>query len=115
MRQGEIYWVDLPDPIGSGPGFRRPCVVIQNDIFNRSRISTTIVLPLTSNMKLADSPGNVALEPGEGGTSRPSVVNVSQIVAVDRTLIGQRIGQLSGARIREILDGLRLMTEPREL
>lgn len=115
IRQGEVYWVDLPDAVGSGPAFRRPCVVIQNDVVNQTKLSSTIVLPVTSNLRLANCLGNVELERGEGGLPQPSVVNVSQIIAVDKSLLGQRLGQLSRARVREILDGLRLLTEPREL
>jgi len=115
IRQGEVYWVDLPDPVGSGPGYRRPCVVIQNDAVNSSHFAKVIVVVLSTNMKLATRPGNVGLQAGEGGVPKQCVVNVSQITAVEKMLLGERLGQLSRARVYEILDGLRLLTEPRDI
>ncbi len=76
MQRGEIWWADLPEPVGSGPGFRRPVVIIQADAFNRSRISTVVVATMTSSVRLRAVPGNVYLSPREAGLDRPSVVNV---------------------------------------
>ena len=115
IRQGEIYWIDLGDPIGSGPGYRHPHVVVQNDVFNQSRINTVIVCALTSNLKRADAPGNVKLEAGEGGLTRPSVVLVSQVFTVDKNQLEEPIGTLSERRMRKILDGIALVLEPRAL
>jgi len=115
IRQGEIYWVDLGEPIGSEPGFRHPHVVVQSDLFNRSRIHTVVVCALTSNLRRAEAPGNVLLEPGEANLPKQSVVNVSHIFTVDKRQLGEKIGTLSAFRIREILDGLRLLLEPRQL
>lgn len=113
--QGDVYWVELEPPSGSEPGCCHPHVVIQNDLFNRSRIGTVIVCALTSNLKRAAMPGNVLLDPGEAHLPKQSVVNVSQVVTVDKSQLGERIGRLSPHRVREILDGLRLLTEPTEL
>ncbi len=114
ISQGDIFWIDLGRPVGSAPGYRHPHVVVQNNVFNASRINTVIVCPLTSNLRRAEAPGNVLLEPGEGSLPRRSVINVSQIVTVDKSQLSQKIGTLSPRRVREILDGIRLLLEPRE-
>ena len=113
--QGDIYWVDLGEPAGSGPGCRHPHVVVQNDVFNRSRIRTVIVCALTLNLQRARAPGNVLLAAGEANLPEPSVVNVSQIFTVDTGLLAGKVGALDAGRIREILEGIRLVLEPREL
>ncbi|MEO1093275.1 MAG: type II toxin-antitoxin system PemK/MazF family toxin [Cyanobacteria bacterium J06638_28] len=111
VKQGDIYWVDLGDPIGSAPGYRHPHVVIQNNDFNRSNIRTVVVCALTSNLKRASAPGNVLLELREANLPKQSVVNISQIFTVDRSQLGEKIGTLSANRIRQILDGLHLLFE----
>jgi mRNA interferase MazF len=113
IRQGDVYWVDLGEPAGAGSGCRRPLVVIQNNVFNRSRIATVVVCALTSNLKRATAPGNVLPRKGEANLPQPSVANVSQVVTVDKSRLAQKIGALSPGRIREILDGIRLLLEPR--
>ncbi|HEY9875314.1 MAG TPA: type II toxin-antitoxin system PemK/MazF family toxin [Candidatus Obscuribacterales bacterium] len=115
INQGDIFWIDLDEPSGSEPGYRHPHVVIQNNVFNRSHISTVVVCTLTSNLRRADAPGNVLLEAGEADLPERSVVNVSQIFTVSKSHLGERIGTLSPERIRQILDGVRLLTEPREI
>ena len=115
IRQGEIYWVELDEPIGSEPGYSHPQVVVQNNVFNSSRMKTVTMCALTSNLRRGQDPGNVALDLGEGGLTKPSVVLVSQILTLDRDQLGDYIGIVSKNRVRQILDGLRLMTEPREL
>jgi len=112
IRQGEIYWVNLRAPSGSEPGYRHPHLVIQNNLFNRSRINTVVVASLTSNLKRAKAPGNVLLNKGEANLEKPSVVNISQIFTVNKSDLGEKIGALGEARIREVLDGLRLLTDP---
>lgn len=107
MRRGEIWWASLPAPTGSGPGFRRPVLVIQANPFNESRIQTIIVAILTSNLALAAAPGNVALAPRQSGLQRASVVNVSQIMTLDRTLLTECIGRLPVAKLHEVDEGLR--------
>ena len=114
ISQGDIYWINLEEPVGSEPGFRHPHVVIQNNLFNRSRIDTVVVCLLTSNLRLAKAPGNVLLEKGEGNLAKQSVVNISQIYTVDKSDLVEWIGALSEKRVRQILDGVRLLTEPRD-
>jgi len=115
IRQGDVFWVDLGEPGGSAPGYRHPHVVIQNDLFNRSRINTVVVCVITSNLKRASAPGNVLLRKGEANLPKRSVVNVSQIFTVDKADLVERIGTLSSKRVRQILDGVRLLTEPRDV
>lgn len=115
IRQGDVFWVELGDPMGSSPGFVRPIVVIQNNVFNRSRINTVLVCALTSNLQFAHTPGNVLLSQGEANLPKQSVANVSQIITVDKTQLVEKIGSLSTRRVREILDGLDLLTEPRDV
>ena len=115
IKQGDIYWIDLGEPSGSAPGYRHPHVVIQNNIFNRSRINTVVVCALTSNLKRAESPGNVFLEKGEANLPKQSVVNVSQIFTVDKRDLGEKIGALSARRIGQILDGVHLLIDPRDI
>ena len=114
IRQGDIYWLDLGEPGGSAPGYRHPHVVVQNNVFNSSRINTVVVCAITSNLRRAASPGNVRLRPGEASLLKQSVVNISQLFTVDTSDLGKRIGSLSAARIREIIDGIELLLEPRE-
>lgn len=113
--QGDVYWVDLGEPSGSGPGYRQPHVVIQNNVFNRSRISTVVVCVLTSNLRRAAAPGNVLLEEGEANLPKQSVVNVSQIYTVDKGDLVERIGRLSLRRVQQVLAGVMLVLEPREV
>ena len=115
IRQGDLYWVELGEPSGSAPGYRHPHVVIQNDLFNCSRISTIVVCALTSNLTWADAPGNVRLRKGEGGLPKESVVNVSQVFTVDKADCAEKIGTLTGRRVREIIDGVMLVIEPRSV
>jgi mRNA interferase MazF len=112
INQGDIFWIDLSEPFGSEPGYRRPHVVIQNNQFNHSRINTVVVCALTSNLRRANAPGNVLLEPEEADLPEQSVVNISQIFTVGKAQLEEKIGTLSAERVRQILDGLRLLTEP---
>ncbi len=106
ITQGEVWWADLPDPTGSGPGFRRPVVVVQGDALNRSRIQTVVCVPLTSNLRWADAPGNLLLAANETGLPKDSVANVSQIVALDRAVLMERVEQLSERHLAAILVGV---------
>ena len=106
ISQGEVWWADLPGPAGSGPGFRRPVVVVQGDALNRSRIATVVCVPLTSNLKWAGAPGNVPLPARLTGLPKDSVANVSQIVSVDKDLLTRRVGKLSGAKLELLLSGI---------
>ena len=109
MRLGEVWWADLPSPAGSGPGYRRPVVVVQSDDFNLSRIQTVIVVAITSNMRLAAAPGNVAIGRRGTGLPRESVVNVSQLLTLDRRILTDKAGKLSAVKVREVQDGMRLV------
>jgi mRNA interferase MazF len=106
MSQGEVWWAELPPPRGSEPGFRRPVVIVQGDPLNRSRLATVVCVPLTSNLRWADAPGNVRLHAKATGLPGDSVANVSQIVALDRTVLTERVGKLSRARIDLLLSGI---------
>ena len=108
MERGEIWWAQLPDPTASEPGFRRPVVIIQSNAFNRSRIRTTIAVVLTSNLRLAEAPGNVLVPASESGLPKDSVVNVSQVITVDRTFLTEKCGRLPTKLIKSIDEGLRL-------
>jgi mRNA interferase MazF len=109
VSQGDVLWASLPDPTGSSPGFRRPIVVVQGDAFNASRIATVVVVPLTSNLRLVAAPGNVLLRASTAGLSRDSVANVSQIVAVDRSILSERVGHLGDRELALMLAGVDLV------
>ncbi len=106
ISQGEIWWADLPAPAGSGPGFRRPVAVVQGDALNRSRIGTVVCVPLTSNLRWEDAPGNVFLPARATGLPKDSVANVSQIVTVDKELLTERVGKISQAKLDLLLAGI---------
>lgn len=106
ISQGEIWWADLPEPVGSGPGFRRPVVVLQCDALNRSRVATVACVPLTSNLKWAGAPGNILLSASLTGLPKDSVANVSQLVAVDKELLATRVSRLPQAKLQLVLSGI---------
>ena len=105
ISQGEVWWADFPGPKGSGPGFRRPGVVVQGDALNRSRLATAVCVPLTS-MQWADAPGNVLLAARLTGLPKDSVANASAVIALDKTLLTERVGKLSRAKVELILAGI---------
>lgn len=109
VSQGEVWWADLPVPIGSGPGFRRPVVVVQCDAFNRSGIATVVSIPLTSNLKWAMAPGNVLLPSRLTGLPKDSVANVSQIVSLDKEVLAERVGKLPQAKVQLLLAGIGIL------
>jgi len=115
ISQGDVYWVEVEEPSGSEPGYTHPHVIVQNNLYNQSKIQTVIVCVLTSNLKYADVPGNVLLKKGEANLPKASVVNVSQMLTVDKSQLGEYIGTLPQNRIHEILDGIYLFLEPRDL
>jgi len=106
IAQGEVWWADLPAPIGSGPGFRRPVLVVQGDALNASRVATVVCVPLTSNLRWADAPGNVLLMANATGLAKDSVANVSQIIALDKVVLTERVGKLSRAKTDLVLSGV---------
>src|SRR6266700_7712871 len=109
ISQGEVWWADLSDPAGSGPGFRRPVVVVQSDALNRSRIATVVCVPLTSNLKWALAPGNLQLASRQTGLPKESVANVSQVVALDKLLLTKRVGKLPLPQLELLIAGINLV------
>lgn len=114
INQGDIFWIDLDELGGSNPGYSHPHIIIQNNMFNQSGMDTVIVCTLTSNLKRAAIPGNILLEPDEGNLPKQSVVMVSQIFTIDKRQLGEYIGALSKGRVRQILESLKLLTDPHE-
>ena len=111
MKRGEIWWCSLTSPRGSEPGFRRPILVIQSNEFNRSRINTVVAIVITSNLMLANAPGNVRISARASGLKKASVVNVSQIITLDKTTLSKRVGMLKPGNLQEVEDGLRLVLD----
>ena len=109
MKRGEIWWASLPPPTGSGPGFRRPALVIQSNAFNDSRIGSVIIAVITANLAIAAAPGNVRLSKADSGLAKPSVVNVSQLLTVDRQLLTAKIRAMPASSLQQVDAGLRLV------
>jgi mRNA interferase MazF len=109
VKRGEVWWASLPEPVGSAPGFRRPVLVVQSNPFNGSRISTVVIAAITSNMALAKAPGNVRLGKAASGLPRPSVVNVSQVLTIDKALLTDRVRALPLEIMARVNGGLRLV------
>lgn len=107
--QGEIWWAELPAPVGSAPGFRRPVIIVQGDAFNRSRLATVVCVPLTTNLRWAEAPGNVLVPVGASGLSKDSVANTSQLVTLDRAVLVERVRRLSPRWLAQILAGIDVM------
>jgi mRNA interferase MazF len=115
IKQGDIYWVDLGGPPASGRAAMHPYVVVQNNLFNRSKINSVVVCELTSNLKRSAAPGNVLLKKGEGSLLKRSVINVSQVHTVLKEDLVEKIGSLSGARLAQVLAGIDLVLKPRDV
>jgi mRNA interferase MazF len=111
IQRGEIWWATLPEPLGSEPGYRRPVIIIQSDTFNRSQIATVIAVIVTSNIRLAQAPGNVLLPKRATGLSQESVANVSQVVTVDKQFLTAQIGRLPSHLLDQVESGLRVVLE----
>jgi mRNA interferase MazF len=109
ISQGDIWWADLPKPIGSSPAFRRPVVIVQCDAFNRSKIATVVCVPLTSNLKWEKAPGSVLLHSRSTGLEKDSVANVSQIVTLDKTLLSERVGRVSQRMLTLLVSGINVV------
>jgi mRNA interferase MazF len=109
VRRGEVWWASLPEPSGSEPGYRRPVLVVQADEFNQSSIRTVIVAAITKNLVLAGAPGNVQVSPRSSGLSYPSVVNVSQLISIDRNFLTERVKSMDVQSMKQIDEGLRLI------
>lgn len=115
IRQGDIFWVQFDEPKGSEPGYKHPYVIIQNNLFNRSGLATVVACLLTSNVSRATAPGNVLLFKGEANLSRSCVANITQLITINKSDLRRKIGRLSNERTAEILDGVRLLIEPRDI
>ena len=109
MKRGELWWASLPEPTGSGPGYRRPVLIVQSNPFNDSRISTVIVAVVTSNLALVAAPGNVRLAKSDSGLPQASVVNVSQLLTLDRSMLTSKVKSLPGRAMQPVNEGLRLV------
>jgi mRNA interferase MazF len=109
MRRGEVWWASLTTPLGSGPGYRRPVLIVQADDFNESRIRTVVVIVITTNLRLAAAPGNVLCSRRETGLPRDSVANVSQVITVDKGFLTERIGAVPSPLLHQVEDGLRMV------
>lgn len=109
IRQGEVWWADLSEPSGSGPGFRRPILVVQGNPFNESKISTVVCIPLTSNLKWATAPGNLLLKKRVTGLPKDSVANVSQIISLDKSVLTEKCGRVPGSSLKQIFHGLNIV------
>lgn len=109
MKRGEIWWARLADPVGSGPGYRRPVLVVQSNAFNASRIGTVVAVAITSNLALAEAPGNVRIAKSDSGLPQPSVVNVSQLVTLDRAILEAKVKTLGATAMAKVESGLKLV------
>jgi mRNA interferase MazF len=109
IEQGDIWWADLREPIGSEPGFRRPVVIVQANEFTRSRIQTVVCVILTSNINIANAKGNVLLPGAVTGLPKDSVANISQILTIDKTFLTEHVGSLDSDILNQILDGIELL------
>ena len=109
MKRGEIWWAELSEPRGSEPGYRRPVVVVQADSFNKSRIRTVVVAAITTNLRMAEAPGNVRLTRRQSKLPKKSAVNVSHVLTVDRAFLSEKVGRLPAAQLAEVESGLRLV------
>ena len=106
IRQGDVWWAELPAPRGSGPGFRRPVIVVQGDPLNRSGIATVVCVPLTRDLAWSEAPGNVLIESRMGGLARDSVANVSQLIAVDKALLTEHVARPPVHLLERIFEGI---------
>lgn len=109
VNRGEVWWAELPEPVASEPGYKRPVVILQSDEFNRSHINTVIVIVVTSNLRLADAPGNVKLLKAKTGLNQESVANVSQIITIDKRFLSEKIGQLNALTMQQLSEGVELV------
>ena len=112
IMQGDIYWVELGAPKGSEPGYSHPHVIIQNNVFNASRINTVVVCALTTNLRWSQAPGNVTLDKGEANLAKKSVVNISQVLTINKSDLKHKIGSLSSKKTKKIIEGIKLLVEP---
>lgn len=115
INQGDIYWIQLKEARGSEPAYKHPHVVIQNNAFNFSNINTVVLCALTTNLARASSPGNIMLKKNEAGLPKKSVVNITQLITVNKSELKEKIGQLAKSRILEIIEGLEILLKPKDI
>ena len=108
MERGEVWWANLPNPVGSGPAYRRPVLVVQSDAFNQSKIQTVVVVAIAGNLELGGAPGNVTVTQRSSGLPKDSVINVSQVLTIDRALLGEYAGSIPARKMNQVDHGLRL-------
>ncbi len=108
MKRGEIWWASLAEPRGSEPGYRRPVIIISSNSFNESFINTVTVVAITSKLRLADAPGNFKLTKSKVGLNKDSVVNISQLLTLDKSFLTEQVGKLSSKQINLLNEGLKL-------
>lgn len=113
MKRGQIWWAGLREPFGSEPGYRRPVLIIQSDAFNASQLKTIVVIAITSNLRLADAPGNILLKKTDTGLKKDSVANVSQVLTLDKQFLTEQAGQLSNQLMHQVDSGLLLLLDIR--
>lgn len=109
MQRGEIWWADLPEPLGSSPGYRRPVLIVQDDKFNQSFINTVIVAAITGNIRIGKAKGNVLITPNQSGLPKESVINISQLLTVDKTILIEYVSTLSEVKMEQVSEGLRVV------
>ena len=109
MKHGEIWWAELPDPAGSGPGYKRPVLIVQSDEFNESKIQTVVCIVITSNLKLAEAPGNLLIKAKDSHLNKDSVINVSQIITLDKSVLIEFVGVVSKSILKKITAGIKLV------
>ncbi|VAX34872.1 Programmed cell death toxin YdcE [hydrothermal vent metagenome] len=115
INQGDVFWINFGKPSGSSPAYKRPCLILQNNLFNRSQINTVVVCAITSNIDRAKAPGNILLFKKEANLPKQSVVNISQIYTMDKMDLNKKIGSLSIERFEEVLSGVSLLIQPRDI
>ena len=115
INQGDVFWFDAGEPRGSSPAYSRPVVIIQNNVFNHSPIGTVLACALTTNLRRSKAPGNILLEENEADLPKQSVIVVSQVLTISKSELFDKIGALSKERVNQILEGIKLLTEPREV
>jgi mRNA interferase MazF len=115
IKQGDLFWIDLGEPRESEPGYRHPYVVVQNNVFNKSKLNTVVLCAITSNVSRASAPGNVLIKRGDGNIPKTSVVNITQIVTLNKSDLIEKIGTLPKKLTEKILEGINLLITPKEI
>ena len=109
MKRGEIWWASMGEPRGSEPGYNRPVIIVSSNEFNQSLIQTVVVVVVTSNLRLVDAPGNFKITKKQSNLNKDSVVNVSQLITLDKTFLTEQVGKLNSTYISYLNEGVRLV------